>query len=76
MANVVVCDRCGLILKRFTTGLVNIDISREVKSLFYSSYTKKENLHLCNACYDAFGKFLRNEQSDEVEVESEVAREE
>lgn len=65
MANVIICDRCGEILKRFTTGLVNIDISREV-STFYFTSTRKENIHLCNSCYDAFGKFLRNEVVEEA----------
>ena len=76
MANVIICDRCGIILKRFTTGLVNIDITREAKSLIFSSYTSKENLHLCDSCYDAFGDFLRNDKKEEVVAESEEAREE
>ena len=73
MANVIICDRCGIMLKRFTTGLVDINISREVKSLIFSSYTRKENLHLCDSCYDAFGVFIRNNKSEEVTEESAAA---
>lgn len=73
MANVTICDRCGIILKTFTTGKVDVQVTRDVKSYCFTS-RRTEYLHMCNNCYDAFGDFLRNDTKEEDVEESEVAR--
>lgn len=73
MANVTVCDRCGIILKPFSTGLVDIQVTRDVK-YYYFNRKHTDYLHMCNNCYDAFGAFLRGEGGEEVTKEYEEAR--
>lgn len=73
MANVTVCDRCGIILKPFSTGLVDIQVTRDVK-YYYFNRKQTDYLHMCNNCYDAFGDFFRNDAKEEVVEESEEAR--